>query len=51
MRVALEDRADGRRRRVARVDDLGALVVAAIVAEGIGGVLKPLLTLLGVNPQ
>ena len=30
---------------------LTTIAVAAIVAEGIGGVLKPLLTLLGVNTQ
>ena len=30
---------------------LTTIAVASIVAEGIGGVLKPLLTLLGVNPQ
>lgn len=30
---------------------LTTLAVASIVAEGLGGVLKPVLTLLGVNPQ
>ena len=30
---------------------LTTIAVASIVAEGIGGVLKPLLTLLGLNPQ
>lgn len=30
---------------------LTTIAVASIVAEGIGGVLKPVLTMLGVNPQ
>lgn len=30
---------------------LTTIAVAAIVAEGLGGVLKPLLTVLGLNPQ
>ena len=30
---------------------LTTIAVASIVAEGIGGVLKPVLTLAGLNPQ